>query len=95
MKITLIHAHWMAILVSKLISLRKNKRGISIFVCEKNVGTKIENISICSNYEIQSCAVEVPLNHGFILMFGLYRPHSGTFPNFIETLEQQKSFHSW
>ena len=64
----------------------KNKRGISIFICEQFIGTKIENLSIC-NDEIQSCAVKVQLNHEFILIIGIYRPHSGTVPNFIETLE--------
>ena len=28
---------------------KKNKRGMSIFVCKKFVGTKIENLSICND----------------------------------------------
>ena len=85
-KISLTHANWMAILVSTLIILKKNKRGISIFVCEKIVGTKIVNLSIC-NDEVQSCAVKVQLSHEFLFIFYIYGPHSGTVSNFIETLE--------
>ena len=85
MKMSLPHAHWMAILIFTLMSLKK-KRGISLFVCDKLVITKIENLSICDD-EIQSCAVKVQLNHEFLLIIGIYRPHSGTIPNFIETLE--------
>ena len=64
----------------------KNKRGINIFICEKFVSTKTENLSICKD-EIQSCEVKVQLNHEFLLIIGIYRPHSGTVLNFIETLE--------
>ena len=62
------------------------RRWISILVREKFFGTNIENLSTC-NDEIQSCAVEIPLNHGFLLVIGICHPHSGTVPNFNETLE--------
>ena len=74
------------ILVSTLINLNKNKRGISIFICEKFIGTKIENLPICDD-EVQSCAVKAQLNHELFLIVGIYRPHSVTVPYFIETLE--------
>ena len=60
---------------------------MSIFVCEKFIGTKIENLSICID-EIQLCVVKAQLHHEFLLIIGIYRSHSGRVPNFIVTLEK-------
>ena len=53
---------------------------------EKFVGTKFENLSICYD-EIHSDAVKIPLNDGFLLVKGVFRPNSEAVPNLIESLE--------
>ena len=60
--------------------------GISVFTKDELVAKKIDSMSIC-NELIESCTVQVDLDEGYMIIIGIYRPHSGTILDFTEQLD--------
>ena len=66
---------------------RNNIRGggVSIFCLNGFNCEKISCLSIC-NETIESCALKIKLNNSYLVILGIYRPHSDTIENFTEVL---------
>ena len=60
--------------------------GISVFTKNELVAKKIDSMSICNDL-IETCTVQVDLDEGYIIIMGIYRPHSGTILEFTEQLD--------
>ena len=60
--------------------------GISVFTKNELVAKKIDSMSICNDL-IETCTVQVDLDEGYMIIIGIYRPHSGTILEFTEQLD--------
>ena len=61
--------------------------GVSVYYSNKFQGHKIDELSVC-NDTIESCVVCINFNGKKLIIFGLYRPHSGSNENFIAMLDE-------
>ena len=57
-----------------------------VFTKDELVAKKIDSMRMC-NELIETCAVQVDLDEGYIIIIGIYQPHSGTILEFIEQLD--------
>ena len=61
--------------------------GVSVFVNERFKSENLDQFSRC-DLNIESCVVKISLERGYILIVGLYRPHSGTVQDFISAFDE-------
>ena len=59
--------------------------GVSIFCLNGFNHEKISCLSIC-NDTVESCALKIKFNNSYLVILGIYRPHSDTIENFTEVL---------
>ena len=60
--------------------------GVSVFYDSNLVGDKADEISIC-DHTIEICCCRIYFEDTYILVLGIYRPHTDTIPNFLSRLE--------
>ena len=60
--------------------------GKNVFTKDEIGAKKVYSMNIC-NELIKTCTVQVDLNEGYIIIIGIYRPHSGAILEFTEQLD--------
>lgn len=60
--------------------------GVSIFCTESLVPHKIEHLSFCTD-TIESCVCRIDYDGDYLIILGIYRPHTDTVLNFLSVLE--------
>ena len=69
-------------------TFRENSRGggVSVF-CESGYQIqKVDELSVC-NLTIETCVCRITTENGYVVIFGVYRPHTDTIENFCSILE--------
>lgn len=59
--------------------------GSSIYVKDRFKSKFLPNLSFC-NLQIEVCSVEISISNFSFIILGIYRPHGGTVPEFISSL---------
>ena len=65
--------------------VERRSGGISVYVRNDIASTLIPELSFC-NDTIEICVVKIRLGSELFSLIGIYRPHSGTIPNFCASL---------
>ena len=60
--------------------------GVSVFYDDGLMGDKVDVLSVC-NTTIETCVCRVYIEGGYLVIIGIYRPHSDTVLNFTLALE--------